>query len=134
MTTSRSTLTHADSGDTPLAMCRRPKTLRGWTQCAGIESLRIVQQLGRWSVASALRRASDLPPRTGRLTQQQLADSERLLNANHQATGMLATQLGVSVEEALSRLRAAASAQAIPLSDFARDIVVGTHTFGPVSL
>jgi GAF domain/ANTAR domain len=99
----------------------------------------------------------------GRLSRQQLALGERLLDASrdllldeldqhlsrrpadlslgvhdrshvHQATGMLAAELGISVEEALVRLRAAAYAQGVPVSGFARDVVAGTHTFGPASI
>ncbi|MCR3754331.1 GAF and ANTAR domain-containing protein [Lentzea californiensis] len=41
----------------------------------------------------------------------------------HQATGMLSVQLGVSVEEALVRLRAHAFAEERPVIDVARDVV-----------
>ncbi len=41
----------------------------------------------------------------------------------HQATGMLSVQLGVSVEEALVRLRAHAFAEGRPVIDVARDVV-----------
>jgi GAF domain-containing protein len=41
----------------------------------------------------------------------------------HQATGIVAAQLGVGVGEALARLRAHAYASATPLSEIARDVV-----------
>lgn len=41
----------------------------------------------------------------------------------HQATGMVAVQLGVGLGDALARLRATAFVQARPLDDVARDVV-----------
>ena len=49
----------------------------------------------------------------------------------HQATGMVAEQLGISVTEALIRLRAHAFTQNRPLTDIANDIVAGRFRFGP---
>lgn len=43
----------------------------------------------------------------------------------HQAAGMLAVRLGVSVGEALVRLRALAYAKGRALADVARDVVTG---------
>ncbi|CAN5169852.1 GAF domain-containing protein [soil metagenome] len=43
----------------------------------------------------------------------------------HQATGMLAVQIGVTLGEALLRLRAAAYAQGHPLSELAADVLAG---------
>lgn len=48
----------------------------------------------------------------------------------HQATGMVAEQLGVTVTEALIRLRAYAFSQNRALSDIANDIVTGGLRFG----
>jgi hypothetical protein len=96
----------------------------------------------------------------GGLSEQQRAEGERLLDASqklilaelhehllqrpvdialgvhdrshvHQATGMMSVQLGISVEEALSRLRATAFAQSMPLSALAREVVARTRRFGP---
>ena len=44
----------------------------------------------------------------------------------HQAAGMVATQLGVPVDEALLRLRAHAFSSGRPLTDIARDVVSRT--------
>ena len=41
----------------------------------------------------------------------------------HQATGMISVQLGVGIDEALSRLRARAFAAGLPLSALAADVV-----------
>jgi hypothetical protein len=49
--------------------------------------------------------------------------------AVHQATGMVAVQLGVSLDEALSRLRAAAYSAEISLSDLADEVVDGSRRF-----
>ncbi len=43
----------------------------------------------------------------------------------HQATGMVAVQLGVSISDALSRLRAAAFARNRPIIDVAREVIDG---------
>ena len=48
----------------------------------------------------------------------------------HQATGMVAEQLGITVTEALIRLRAHAFTQNRPLTDIANDIVAGRFRFG----
>ena len=48
----------------------------------------------------------------------------------HQATGMVAEQLGISVTEALIRLRAHAFTQDRPLTDVANDVVAGRLRFG----
>jgi hypothetical protein len=47
----------------------------------------------------------------------------------HQATGMVKVQLGVSIEEALVRLRARAFATATPLQDLANDIIARRTRF-----
>jgi hypothetical protein len=49
----------------------------------------------------------------------------------YQATGMVSVQLGVSLEEALVRLRAHAFAADAPLDDVAGDVVSRTLRFGP---
>lgn len=49
----------------------------------------------------------------------------------HQASGMVAAQLGVSVDHALVRLRAHAFATATPLVDIARSVVDRTLRFDP---
>jgi hypothetical protein len=49
----------------------------------------------------------------------------------YQATGMVSVQLGVSLEEALVRLRAHAFAADMPLDDVAGDVVSRTLRFGP---
>jgi ANTAR domain len=49
----------------------------------------------------------------------------------HQATGMISVQLGVSLEEALVRLRAHAFAASTPLGDIAGDVVSRLLRFGP---
>jgi ANTAR domain/GAF domain len=48
----------------------------------------------------------------------------------HQATGMVAEQLGITVTEALIRLRAHAFTQGRTLTDVANDIVAGRFRFG----
>ena len=48
----------------------------------------------------------------------------------HQATGMVAEQLGITVTEALIRLRAYAFAQDRALTDVANDVVTGGFRFG----
>ena len=48
----------------------------------------------------------------------------------HQATGMVAEQLGISVTEALIRLRAHAFTQDRPVADVANDVVAGRLRFG----
>jgi hypothetical protein len=48
----------------------------------------------------------------------------------YQAQGMVKVDLGVSLDEALARLRAHAYASGRPLSDIARDIVAGTLMLG----
>ena len=47
----------------------------------------------------------------------------------HQASGMVAVQLGVPVEDALMRLRAHAFANSQTVSDVARDVVAGSLRF-----
>ncbi|MGZ4517341.1 MAG: GAF domain-containing protein [Mycobacteriaceae bacterium] len=47
----------------------------------------------------------------------------------HQATGMVAVQVGVPIPEALARLRAAAFASQRPILDVARDVVAGNIDF-----
>jgi GAF domain-containing protein len=47
----------------------------------------------------------------------------------HQASGMVMVQLGVSIEEAMARLRAYAYAAGRPMSDVARDVVSRTLRF-----
>ena len=47
----------------------------------------------------------------------------------HQATGVIAEQLGVTVTEALIRLRASAFAQDRALTDIADDVVTGRFRF-----
>jgi len=49
----------------------------------------------------------------------------------HQATGMISVQLGVSLEEALVRLRAHAFANGAALGDVAGDVVRRRLRFGP---
>lgn len=49
----------------------------------------------------------------------------------HQATGIVAAQLGISVTESLARLRAYAYVQGRPLVDIARDIVTRRLRFPP---
>jgi GAF domain/ANTAR domain len=49
----------------------------------------------------------------------------------YQATGMVAVQLGVSLEDAFAALRARAYAQGIPLADIARQVVDRRLRFGP---
>lgn len=49
----------------------------------------------------------------------------------HQATGMLSVQLGVSIEEALVRLRAHAFAQGRPVIEVARDVVARRSRLSP---
>jgi hypothetical protein len=49
----------------------------------------------------------------------------------HQATGMVAAQLGIDVTESLVRLRAHAYAQARPLMEIAREIVTRRLRFSP---
>jgi AmiR/NasT family two-component response regulator len=48
----------------------------------------------------------------------------------HQATGMVAEQLRITVTEALIRLRAYAFAQDRPLTDIANDVVTARLRFG----
>ena len=48
----------------------------------------------------------------------------------HQATGVVAEQLGITVTEALIRLRAHAFTQNRTLSDIAHDVVAGSLRFG----
>jgi hypothetical protein len=48
----------------------------------------------------------------------------------HQATGMVSVQLGVTLDEALARLRAHAFAEATPITDVARAIVTRTLRLG----
>lgn len=48
----------------------------------------------------------------------------------HQAQGMVTVDLGVSLSEAMARLRAHAYAEERPLTDVARDVVAGTLVFG----
>lgn len=48
----------------------------------------------------------------------------------YQASGMVMIQLGVSIEEAMVRLRAVAFADARPLGEVARDVVSGSLRFG----
>ena len=48
----------------------------------------------------------------------------------HQATGMVAEQLGITVTEALMRLRAFAFAQDRNLNDIANDVVAGRFRLG----
>jgi hypothetical protein len=48
----------------------------------------------------------------------------------HQATGMVSVQLGVSVEEALLRLRAHAYGSERPLGEVAEDVVARRLRFG----
>ena len=48
----------------------------------------------------------------------------------HQATGMVAEQLGITVTEALIRLRAYAFTQDRALTDVANDVVTGAFRFG----
>jgi hypothetical protein len=55
---------------------------------------------------------------------QRLGDGVRLSRAEiHQATGMVSVQLGVTIEEALLRLRAYAFANDLLIADVARDVV-----------
>jgi AmiR/NasT family two-component response regulator len=49
----------------------------------------------------------------------------------HQATGMISVQLGVSLEEALARLRAHAFAASAALGDVAGDVVNRRLRFDP---
>jgi GAF domain-containing protein len=55
---------------------------------------------------------------------QRLSEGVRLSRAEiHQATGMVSVQLGVTIEEALLRLRAYAFANDLLIADVARDVV-----------
>jgi len=47
----------------------------------------------------------------------------------HQASGMVAAQLGVSVAQALIRLRGYAFGHAVPLREVAQDVVARTLRF-----
>lgn len=49
----------------------------------------------------------------------------------HQATGMIAAQLDVSIDEAFNRLRARAFADERPLAELATDVVAGRVRFDP---
>ena len=62
-----------------------------------------------------------------------MADGADLHPVVHQATGMVAVQLGVGVGEALVRLRASAFGNGRALDDLARDVLAGTVRFGPAS-
>jgi hypothetical protein len=48
----------------------------------------------------------------------------------HQATGMISVQLGVSIQEALLRLRAHAYGSERPLGEIAEDVVARRLRFG----
>ena len=58
-----------------------------------------------------------------------LADGADLHPVVHQATGMVAAQLGVGVGEALVRLKASAFGNGRVLADLARDVLGGTVRF-----
>jgi hypothetical protein len=49
----------------------------------------------------------------------------------YQASGMVMIQLGVSIEEAMVRLRAVAFADGRPIGEVAREVVSGSLRFGP---
>jgi hypothetical protein len=48
----------------------------------------------------------------------------------HQATGMVAVQLGIPIDDALARVRAAAYSEHMPVSALARDVLAGQYVFG----
>lgn len=62
-----------------------------------------------------------------------LAEGADLHPVVHQATGMVAVQLGVGVGEALVRLKASAFGNGRALDDVARDVLVGTLRFDPAA-
>jgi hypothetical protein len=47
----------------------------------------------------------------------------------HQASGMVAVQLGIPIDDALARIRAAAYSGHVPVSAFARDVLAGQYVF-----
>jgi hypothetical protein len=58
------------------------------------------------------------------------ADAPTIINMTvHQAAGMVMAQIDSSVEEALVRLRAAAFAEGLPLTELATDVVNGRRRF-----
>jgi len=61
------------------------------------------------------------------------ADADLRLHAPevHQATGMIAAQLDVSLEQAFVRLRARAFADQQPLAELAADVVARRQRFDP---
>ncbi|MBB3662031.1 MULTISPECIES: GAF and ANTAR domain-containing protein [Prauserella salsuginis group] len=65
------------------------------------------------------------------LDRHPIDDTSRGRNAVHQATGMIAVQLGVDMAEALSRLRAHAFTGDTPLSEVAADVVARRLRFRP---
>ena len=62
-----------------------------------------------------------------------LADGADLHPVVHQATGMVAAQLGVGVGEALVRLKASAFGNDRALGDVARDVLAGRLRFDPAA-
>jgi ANTAR domain len=57
------------------------------------------------------------------LLASELADAETLRASVHQASGMLSVRLGITVQEALLRLRAHAFSEERPVNEVARDVV-----------
>lgn len=47
----------------------------------------------------------------------------------HQASGMVAVQLGIPIDDALARIRAAAYSRHVPVSAFAHDVITGQYVF-----
>jgi hypothetical protein len=64
-----------------------------------------------------------------------LEDDVHVRTEVYQAQGMVMVDLGVSLAEALARLRARAFAENIPLNDLAADVVAGRRSFsaGPAA-